>query len=177
MKSLPPRKNRRVLVVDDNPSIHDDFRKILAPVETVRAAMSLTETQLFGDVMNKERLVRYEVDSANQGQDGVALVKTSLEQGRPYAMAFVDVQMPPGWDGVKTTREICLIDSEIQIVICTAYTDYSAQELFEIVGGNHRLVILKKPFEAAEALQLANELADKWHLKRAVENKQPPSST
>jgi CheY-like chemotaxis protein len=163
MKSLNPnKKNRRVLVIDDNPSIHEDFRKILSPIETARAALSLTETQLFGSTMNEKRQIPFEVDSACQGEEGFAMAKKALDEGRPYAMAFVDIQMPPGWDGVKTTQEIWRIDSEIQIVICTAYSDYSWHELLELVGNNERIVILKKPFDAVEAILLANDLTDKW---------------
>ena len=66
------------------------------------------------------------------------MVKKALEEGRPYAMAFVDIRMPPGWDGVETTLKIWEIDSEIQIVICTAYSDYSWEEMFAAIGNDDR---------------------------------------
>jgi CheY-like chemotaxis protein len=88
-------------------------------------------------------------------------------------MAFVDMQMPPGWDGVKTAQAICRLDSDIQIVICSAYTDYSRQELFTIIGNNDRLVLLSKPFDAVETLELANELTEKWRLIHSNRNKIP----
>jgi CheY-like chemotaxis protein len=160
--SNPNKKNRRVLIIDDAPSIHDDFRKILSPSENKPSALSLTETQLFGQPLNEERQIRFEIDSAYQGQEGAAMVQKALSEGRPYAMAFVDMRMPPGWDGVKTTREIWQIDSEIQIVICTAYSEYSWQEIFEIASQNDRTLVLKKPFATTEALQLAKELTEKW---------------
>jgi CheY-like chemotaxis protein len=156
------RKNRRVLVIDDTPSIHDDFRKILSPLKDTNSALSLTETQLFGNPLKEEGQPRYEVDSANQGLEGVSMIKKARDEGRPYAMAFVDMRMPPGWNGVKTSQEIWKIDYEIQIVICTAYSDYSWHELLELVGNNERIVILKKPFDAVEAILLANDLTDKW---------------
>lgn len=103
----------------------------------------------------------FEIGSAYQGQEGLLLVKKALEVGRPYAMAFVDVRMPPGWDGVETTEKIWKIDPEIQIVICTAYSDYSWKEMFERIGNDDRMVILKKPFDTVEALQLAFALTEK----------------
>lgn len=164
MTSMNPEKNRRVLVIDDNTAIHDDFRKILSPDEPTRAALNLTETALFGSPVNEEEQTQFEIDSAYQGPEGVTRVKEALEAGRPYAMAFVDMRMPPGWDGIKTAQEILAVDSEIQIVICTAYSAYSWNEISEQVGSNDRMVILKKPFDTVEALRLANELTEKWCL-------------
>jgi PAS domain S-box-containing protein len=164
MNNLPAEKNRRILIIDDNRAIHDDFRKILAPATNAAAALDVAETELFGEPANAARKIQYEIDSAYQGQDGVLLVKKALEAGRPYAMAFVDVRMPPGMDGVETTQKIWAVDPDIQIVLCTAYSDYSWDEMFEKIGNSDGLVILKKPFDTVEALQLAHALTEKWWL-------------
>jgi two-component system cell cycle sensor histidine kinase/response regulator CckA len=171
MNNLPAEKNRRILIIDDNRAIHDDFRKILSP-DTIRdAAMNVTETELFGKPGNVTREIQYEIDSAYQGEDGVMRVKQALEEGRPYAMAFVDIRMPPGMDGVETTRKIWTVDPEVQIVLCTAYADYSWDEMFEKIGDSDGLVILKKPFDNVEALQLAHALTEKWWLHRQAMRK------
>ena len=164
MNNPSAERNRRILVIDDNLAIHGDFRKILSPNKNVPSEMDAAETELFGSATNKEQRIPFEVDSAYQGQEGVLLVKKALEEGHPYALAFVDVRMPPGWDGVETTQKIWEIDAEIQIVICTAYSDYSWNEVFERIGTSDRMVILKKPFDPVEALQLAHDLTKKWHL-------------
>jgi CheY-like chemotaxis protein len=161
---LDAKKNHRVLVIDDNRAIHDDFRKILSPDATIAAALGVTETALFGSPTSTTRQTRFEVDSAYQGQEGVTLAETAVEAGRPYAMAFVDVRMPPGWDGVETTRKLWEIDPDVQIVICTAYSDYSWNDIFDKIGNCDRLVILKKPFDTVEALQLAHAFTEKWWL-------------
>ena len=171
MNNLPAEKNRRILVIDDNRAIHDDFRKILSPGTIAAAALDATETALFGKSKNVVRQISYEIDSAYQGQEGVMLVKQALEAGRPYAMAFVDIRMPPGWDGVETTQKIWAVDSEIQIVLCTAYADYSWDEMFEKIGNSDGLVILKKPFDIVEALQLAHALTEKWWLHQQSRRK------
>jgi CheY-like chemotaxis protein len=157
-------QNRRVLIIDDNPAIHDDFRKILAPVAATAAALDATEVIVFGPPTSAGRRTRLEVDSAYQGPDGLLMVKKALEAGQPYAAAFVDVRMPPGWDGVETSTRIWQVDPDLQIVICTAYTDYSWDEMIQKLGYTDRLLILKKPFEAVEVLQLAGALTEKWRL-------------
>ena len=92
------------------------------------------------------------------------MVCRALEEGRPYMMAFVDVRMPPGWDGVETTSKIWEHYPDLQVVICTAYSDYSLEEMLDKLGHSDRLVILKKPFDNIEVQQLANALTEKWQL-------------
>ena len=158
-------KNRRVLVIDDNRSIHDDFRKILAPATDEAEALDLSEEAIFGSATNPTVQTQFEIHSAYQGLEGVAMVRSALAAGQPYAMAFIDVRMPPGLDGVETTQKIWEIDPALQIVLCTAYSDYSWSEMFEKIGSSDGLVILKKPFDTVEAFQLAHALTEKWHLQ------------
>ena len=161
-------RNNRILVIDDNPSIHADVRKVLCP-PTSEAATSLEalEAELLG-TPGKPLTLRpthsFTVDSALQGRDGLAMVQKAIAENHPYAMAFVDVRMPPGWDGVETTLELWKAAPDLQIVICTAYSDYSWEELFFKIGGSDRLLILKKPFDTIEVLQLANAVTEKWNL-------------
>jgi PAS domain S-box-containing protein len=162
MNNMPADTNRRVLVIDDNAAIHDDFRKILSPRSA--AALDATEAALFGSSAPAIEQAQFEVDSAYQGQEGAELVKKALEAGRPYALAFVDVRMPPGWDGVETTQKLWELDPNLQVVLCTAYSDYSWDEMLEKLGHSDGLLILKKPFDAVEALQLAQALTEKWRL-------------
>src|SRR5690348_7801151 len=79
-------------------------------------------------------------------------------------MAFMDEPMPPGWDGVETTARIWEVEPDLQVVICTAYSDCTWDELLDTLGASDRLVILKKPFDRIEVVQLANRLTKKWQL-------------
>jgi CheY-like chemotaxis protein len=160
---MSAHKNRHVIVIDDNEAIHDDFRKILSPDEPNRAALNVTEEALFGTNEDEEQ-PQFEIDSAYQGPDGVSIVEEALRTRRPFAMAFVDMRMPPGWDGIKTVQKLLDLDHEIQLVICTAYSAYSWTEISEQIGSSDRVVFLKKPFDAVEALRLANALTEKWWL-------------
>jgi two-component system, sensor histidine kinase and response regulator len=157
--------NRRILVIDDNPQIHEDFRKILCPHAPTAAALSRAEAALFGETgpVNGGDPT-FEVESAFQGQEGLQQVIAAQAENRPYAMAFLDIRMPPGWDGIETAARIWDVDPDLQIVICTAYSDYSWAEMRERLGRSDRLLILKKPFDNVEALQLAETLTEKWRL-------------
>ncbi|ATB30072.1 hybrid sensor histidine kinase/response regulator [Melittangium boletus] len=157
--------NRRILVVDDNQAIHQDFRKILcAPPAT--AALDAMEAALFGGVAAPSADAGFEVDSAHQGEEGVARVKAAMAEGRPYALAFVDIRMPPGIDGVETALRLWKEDEDLQVVLCSAYSDYSWEEMTQRLGVSQRLLILRKPFDNIEVRQLAHALTEKWALLR-----------
>ena len=164
MKIADYKPNHRILIIDDNPSIHDDFRKILCPTKADNAKLKGMEEALFDEFQPSIEVVTFQVDSAYQGKDGLAMVKQSLAENRPYAMAFVDVRMPPGWDGVETISRIWEVFPQLQIVVCTAYSDYSWEELRLKVGQPDNLLVLKKPFDNVEVQQLAHALTKKWLL-------------
>jgi diguanylate cyclase (GGDEF)-like protein/PAS domain S-box-containing protein len=157
----------RILVIDDNSAIHDDFRKILSAERSTGAIEDL-ESELFGMAPAAPAAKResYHIDSAYQGQDGHSLVKRSIETGDRYPVAFVDMRMPPGWDGLETIEKLWEVDPDLQVVICTAYSDYSWEDIVAKFGSRDRLLILKKPFDTAEVSQLACALTEKWRLAR-----------
>lgn len=173
MNTSSNAKNARLLVIDDNPSIHDDFRKILCRKSESSSQLDEAAALLFGDEAKNESADTscFQVDFAYQGKEGLALVKKAVEQGIRYAMAFVDVRMPPGWDGVETTARMWEADADLQVVICTAYSDCSWDEMLQKLGQSDRLVILKKPFDTIEVLQLANSLCRKWQLLQESKGK------
>lgn len=166
MNDCNPPSNRRILVVDDNRAIHDDFRKILDGHRAGNGALEAAEAALFGDTTPAPAATTFEIDSAFQGREGLERVQQAAAAGQPYAVAFVDVRMPPGWDGIETTLRLWQVDPDLQIVICTAYSDYSWEEMSARVGPSDRLVILKKPFDNIEVAQLAQALTSKWQLAR-----------
>ena len=156
-------ENRRVLIIDDDTRIHEDFRKILGEKEN-ETEYDQIEAKLFSDDLTHTDSIVYELESAYQGEEGYEKVLAANKEGRPYAMAFVDMRMPPGWDGLETIKQIWVIDSQIQLVICTAYSDYSWNEVLYHLGASDRLIILKKPFDMVEVQQLTTALTTKWSL-------------
>jgi len=168
MSETIEKRNNRLLIVDDNRSIHEDFRKILCADDG--AEFEGMEAALFETPMAARQL-RYEIDSAYQGQEGLILVEKACAEGRPYALAFVDVRMPPGWDGVETTSKIWKVSPDTQIVLCTAYSDYSWDEVLSKLDRSDRLVILKKPFDAVEVQQLATTMTEQYQVAQEVRAK------
>jgi signal transduction histidine kinase len=153
--------NRRILIVDDNRAIHADFYKILR----ARPAGEVTalEAELFGAEPRHDP-VAFELSSAYQGEEGVELVRAARAAGRPFALAVVDMRMPPGMDGLETIARMWEIDDDLQVVICTAYSDATWQDIVQRFGPTDRLLILKKPFDLVEVCQLALALTQKWQL-------------
>jgi diguanylate cyclase (GGDEF)-like protein len=169
MQNLNPV--RRILTIDDNDAIHGDFRKILVHSATP-SKLAGVKALLFDDqpVVASSK-VHFEVDSALQGEEGLAKVAEALSIHRPYSVAFVDMRMPPGWDGLQTIQKLWEADPDLQVVICSAFSDYSWDEICDKLGLTDRLLILKKPFDAAEVSQIAIALSEKWELRRAARMK------
>ncbi len=164
----------RILTIDDNPEIHEDFKKILIGESNADTALAAEEALLLGEVLPQSEDSRFDLCRALQGEAGVELARRARDEGRPFAMAFIDMRMPPGWDGLKTIEELWKVDPDVQVVICSAYTEYGWSELRSRLGPSDKLLVLKKPFESIEVQQAASALCRKWHneqmLRRHVED-------
>lgn len=157
-------RNRRVLIIDDNPAIHEDFRKSLSPGTSV-VDLDDAESAFFGESTKFHvNDFNFEIDSAPQGEEGLKKVVEAIAGNLPYAVAFVDMRMPPGWDGLTTIERLWQVAPDLQIVICSAYSDNSWADICKRLGRSDRLLILKKPFDIAEVCQLAVALTEKWNL-------------
>jgi two-component system, NtrC family, sensor kinase len=171
--------NRRILLVDDQEQIHEDYRKILAPDDSHGRELDDVASDFFGDEesasspneLSRRELPGFSLTSAFQGQEALEMVKQSLEAGTPYSLALVDVRMPPGWDGIETIEHVLRVDSEIQIVICTAYADYVWEDIHDKFGASDNILFMRKPFDSTEVQQLACTLTEKWNLARQARMK------
>ena len=163
MNKLNIPNKKRILIIDDNIQIHQDFKKVLLISKEKESDLDKLEEALLGKTSDQQDET-YSIDYASQGEEGLKMVEESIRKKEPYAVAFIDVRMPPGWDGVKTISKIWDIYPDLQIVICTAYSDYSWQELFNKFGNTDKLLILKKPFDNIEVRQLTQTLSKKWEL-------------
>ncbi len=166
--------NGRILVIDDNPAIHEDFAKILVRPDGVEAGMTTVEKILFGDDDAVVSKPTFELQFAHQGNQGVNFARHAAEAGYPFALAFVDMRMPPGWDGLETIERLWEVDPHVQVVVCSAHSDYDWSDFLERLGHSDKLLMLKKPFEPIEVLQCASALTRKWQdqqiLRRHVQS-------
>lgn len=164
--------NRRILVIDDNELIHEDFVKLLGARVEDSESFTGAKNAFFAidpDASSEDDSLIdankiFEIDSAFQGQEGFEMVKKSIENNRPYALAFVDVRMPPGWDGIQTIKEIWRVDPDLQIVLCTAYSDYSVGEISSSLAQDGNILIIKKPFDPEEVCLTAISMTIKRKL-------------
>lgn len=154
--------NRRILVIDDDLGVLDAYRAILLPKAPSTASSRLSRLLAQPDAITPPP--EFVLLCASKGAEGVRLVKDSLKQNTPFAVAFIDVRMPPGRDGIKIATELRRLDPHLELVIVTAFSDHSREEIVQTVGTPDKLLLLRKPFDPEEVFQLAFCLSDKWNL-------------
>lgn len=165
----------RLLVADDEKSVQWDYLKsLVALLPATGCKSSALENALFADegrAVTASAAVEtwaFEIVTVSQGIDAVAAVETALQEGKPFAVAFLDVRMPPGIDGVETAAQIRATDGDINIVIVTAYSDTDLASITQRVLPAEKLFYLTKPFHPLEIQQFAYALAHKWRSERAL---------
>lgn len=159
--------NNRILICDDNKAIHKDFHKVLSAAPR-SVSVSDIEEQLFEDDPDFQSdpdfaNVVFQIESAYQGQEALRMAEAAAAEGKPYAVIFMDVRMPPGWDGILTAEKIWEKLPQTEIVIVTAYSDYTWEEMIGKLGINNKLLFIKKPFDSLSVKQLALNLTNKWN--------------
>jgi two-component system NtrC family sensor kinase len=166
---MTARTPTKILIVDDNPDIHADFAKILGrPPPTI--ALDNLERLAFDHLPARAggQPGCYQLEFASQGTEALARVQSAVRTNKHFALVFVDMRMPPGWDGLQTTERLWAADPRLQIVICSAYCDYDWDDVLVRLNQPDNLLIIKKPFDAIEVLQSANALTGKWHSEREL---------
>jgi two-component system, cell cycle sensor histidine kinase and response regulator CckA len=146
----------RIISVDDSPDMHEIYQRILLANA--------------GAAQLESGLPSFALDCAYQGNEALELVIQARQAGRPYAVAFVDFRMPPGWDGIETIEQLWKVDPALQVVICTAFIDFSTDEIMRRLRRADQLLLLKKPFDDMEVRLLAFALAEKWRLAREAQS-------
>lgn len=162
-----PRRSPRILIAGDNISVHADFKTVLAHATTAGATQSPADRGLFsraGAVVVDQVLFR--VESSNQGEDALTMVREAVAQGDPFALALVDLRVSPEGDGFKALEQLWEASPELQIVLCTERPDFSWEQIFERFGCRDNLLILKRPFEAVEMLQIVHAMTLKWAMAK-----------
>lgn len=180
----------KILIVDDEEDVRNAYLSILTPqaetddIDEIAASLfneddssedEPDDISAFFEDDGAEMIVEeelqtgtYQVEEASQGDEAVRMIRAALQENRPYSLMFLDIRMPPGIDGVQAAKEIRAIDPNVEIVIMTAYSDYSYEEIIQTVGNPDRLLYFHKPFKSSQILQLASTLTQQWYLERKV---------
>ena len=161
----------RVLVVDDDPTILETYRRILDPAAWGLGSTARDENDgpalATGDRAAPEPL--YELVLCSQGDEAVARVEESVAAGRFFALVFLDLRLPPGPDGMWTAKKIRELSPATEIVVVTAYTDVPPQEIARRTPPLQKIFYLQKPFHAFEIKQFALALSAKFRAERLLE--------
>lgn len=163
--STTPRA--RILVIDDNPAIYEDFCKVLCPTTAPAKELLELANSIFGNSKEVEQ-TNYQIDFAQRGQEGLEQIKVGINEGWPYSIAFVDMRMPNGWDGLETIKNLWIADPQLQIVLCTAYSDYTWDEIRTQLSTRDRFLILKKPFDNIEVQQMVETLVNRQEAEQQL---------
>ena len=158
--------NYRVLIVDDQEEIHNDFAEMLTPGLTKRATDELAAA--FVSQGDKPVLPQFELSHATSGEEACAMVKAGKESNCPFALAYIDIRMPPGTDGIETVRQIRQFEQDIEIVIMTAYSDKTLPEIVNDMELLHKLLYIRKPFSREEIQQITLSLTGKWNIEQEL---------
>jgi signal transduction histidine kinase/CheY-like chemotaxis protein len=169
--------NTRVLIIDDEEIVRDNIEEILIPRRVLQNEMiSNASNILFGEIDEDEKIISssssgnipaFIVDKAINGMEGVEKIKKSIEDHNPYAVIFLDMRMP-GWDGLETATHIREVDTKVEIIIVTAYSDRSIEEIVEKLGQN--VGYHCKPYASEEILQIATKAVNDYNKLRNLEN-------
>ena len=164
--------NYRVLIVDDEAGIHSDFKDMLNPTRARALTDQFAETLLDEGSENKTSfLPNFELVHAVSGEKAYDIIRVGKESNRPIAVAYIDVRMPPGIDGVEAIRRIRQIEKDIELVIMTAYTDKPLPEIVRDMELLHKLLYIRKPFAPEEVQQISLALVQKWNIERELAEK------
>ena len=159
-------RNTRVLIVDDQDAIHTDFQEILSQTNGKTASDDLAPAFLPVDTEPlTTHLPTFELWHASSGDEAYRIVKAAKEANRPFAVAFIDIRMPPGMDGIETVRQIRKFEKNLEIVIMTAYMDKPFHEIVTNMEVLHKLIYIRKPVGRVEIQQMTLSLVEKWNVE------------
>ena len=167
-------RNNRILIVDDQPELHDDFVEMLAPSAPPRASDDLAAAFQAADGSLDPAPAAgplpppFELSHAYSGEDACTQVEEAWREGRPFALAFVDLRMPPEMDGVEAIRRIRRTDRNLEIVVMTACSERSPREIVSGIDPLHKMLHVRKPFTREEIQQIAMCMVGKWNVERAL---------
>ena len=162
--------NRRILIVDDQREIHDDFADMLGGATELATDRFAEAFDLDAQSRGEEdrSVFRFDLSHALSGEDACEVTASACEEGQPFALAFVDIRMAPGIDGIETIRRMRTMDRDMEVVIMTAYSDRSLPSIVRDTELLHKTLYLRKPFSRDEIRQIAVCLVGKWNVGHAL---------
>lgn len=163
--------NNRILIVDNNADIHDDFVKILIAEPEVDDQFRDLEMELFAESVNSTDAdsgtfaLDVVLKHAYQGEEAYQMFMDSEAANQPFALIFMDLQMPPGWNGIKTINKIWQYADHPHMVMCHTFSDLTREEIANQICFPNRLHFMKKPFDIQSVQSMVKQLLADWNAK------------
>ena len=171
MTELNETTSNRILVVDDDAQLLDEFKRCLGEgidTDSNTSTLSDLEKVLFGDDTDKSDTARFNVETRGQGEAAVEAVRDAVKVGQPFSIVFLDIRMPPGIDGIEAAKQIRALDPDVNIVIVTGSASSEVDNLGTEIPPADKIFFFEKPFHGVECRQLAAALCGKWHTDLAL---------
>jgi DNA-binding NarL/FixJ family response regulator len=164
----------RILVVDDEEGVLESYKNIFGLLQQSASDSRIEDLQAklygTGDGASPACLFSYDITYCQQAREALQAVRQAINENRPFAMAFLDVRMPPGPDGVWAAEQIRSLDGLVNIVMVTAYSDIDLAEIALRVRPLDKLLYIQKPFHTREIQQFGAALGAKWLAERRILN-------
>lgn len=169
----------RILIVDDDPSIHEVVEcALIEDAHMTGINMESIRNELF-DIeapQPSDDSINYIFESAFQGEEAIKKIDEASNNGTPYSLAIVDSRMPPGIDGPTAIERIFEKYDNIDILFCTAFSDISWQDLRSRIRYKGNFAFIKKPFDIYIFRQFVFMFAYKRKILNKVGGKYPISN-
>lgn len=161
----------KILVVDDDERQRLAYRNLFsqghhAILSELESFFQQDTSETLGDKLEESFLVV----EASQGQEAIELVQEAYENDTPISVAFIDMRMPPGMNGLEAAEKIRAIDPRVYIVFVTAYSDVDLAQITHRIYEN--VLFIRKPFQSEEIEQIARNFTISWEKDRSLERLQ-----
>lgn len=161
----------RILIADDEPAIQQSYQKILCPAQQADSNLSKTRdmaaalfNQSTSDNDTTEDLdIAFDLTLCSQAEQAVDAIARSKTENKSFSVAFLDMRMPPGRDGLWAAEQIRKLDNDIEIVFVTGFSDIHPRQIVRQVGPADKIFYIQKPFASTELFQTAVALSSKWN--------------
>ena len=136
--------------------ITEDDQIITTPTDPIKSVLIMDDEERIINVITRYlKENKYKVESARSGQEAIKKYKTKLEEGDPYNLLILDLNIPNGMGGKETISQILKIDPTAKAIVSSGYSD-------DCVMANHKkhgfTEILPKPYKPEDLVKLIKKM-------------------
>ncbi|HIJ23165.1 MAG: response regulator [Gammaproteobacteria bacterium] len=144
-----------LLLIDDEESIYESVKLYLEPPELEDDPFAFLDDEPESEPEPEEDSggIVCKVHWVPAGTQGLQMVEEAIT---PFDLILVDMNMPPGWNGVQTIEQIRAIDPKVPIALVTA--NMSADQTIQTMLTEHTVRLFHKPYSKTQLYALVEEM-------------------